>query len=243
MRRLFALLFAILLPCCVFAQSMGGKPFLSVQGHAETTVKPDIFPLEVTLSDTGLDGAKSQKVVEDLAQLVLREASRLKLADVDIEIGNLSVSPETKWDDKQEQDIFLGNEYRREITLRFHDLGALRGFIGAMPDSRNVRLATQTFEFSGKAELQRKLRREAIDDARRGAEEMASAVGKRLVELQNVSDRPQSTVYSASGYDSEGLQRVTVVGSGTRRRSSDIILREGEIKVSADAFLVYVIGD
>jgi hypothetical protein len=80
---------------------------------------------------------------------------------------------------------------------------------------------------------------------------MAASVGKRLVDLFNVSDRAQSTIYASSGYDSrsnyargsEALDTVTVVGGSDNVRGSQIVLREGEITVSADAYLVYLIGD
>jgi hypothetical protein len=122
----------------------------------------------------------------------------------------------------------------------------LKTFIADLPDSKNVRIETQTFEVSNAAEIKRKLRRAAIDDASKAAAEMADAVGKRLVDLQNVSDRAQTTAYSSSGYDSYGrgtsLDTVTVTGSKIGR-SRSIVLREGVVKLSADAFLIYVMGD
>jgi uncharacterized protein YggE len=193
-----------------------------------------------------MNSAKSQELVESLSKVVLDNAQKLKLADVDIEVGNLSISPQTEWDDKDDKEVFLGNEYERRLRMRFHDLESLRSFISALPEGRNLHLQTKTFEFSGALELQRKLRRQAIEDAKRGAADMADAVGKRLIELHNVSDRAQSTVYSASGYGRADLDTVTVVGAATAessRRRAELVLREGEIEVSADAFLVFVIGD
>jgi uncharacterized protein YggE len=246
---LAALLLALCLPIAAPAQTFQSKPFLSVQGHAEAKVKPDIFPLTVTLRELGMDPARSQKVVEDLAAKVLDTAGHLQVADSDIQVGNLDVSPQLDWDDK-DVETFKGNNYERVIKLRFHSLESLRQFLGAMPLSKNVRLETGTFEFSGAAALKRKLRRDAIADARKGAEEMAAAVNKRLLDLFNVSDKAQSTIYASSGYYFEGystggtasLDSVKVVGTGAIRGSA-IVLREGEITVGADAYLVYLIGD
>jgi uncharacterized protein YggE len=246
----FAVGLALSLP--VNAQTFAGRPFLSVKGHAKARVKPDLFPIELTIVELGMDPGRSQRTVEDLSRVALEAAQKQGLPDVDIEVGNLSISPQTEWNDKTEEDVFQGNEYERKLRFRFHDLDKLRAFIEAIPESRNVHLRTLEFEFSGQQELERSLRRKAIEDARRGAGDMADAVGKRLVELFNVSDRAQNTVYSASGYQSPsfGLESVTVAGSsaallapGTVKRNSQIVLREGEIEVSADAFLVYVIGD
>jgi uncharacterized protein YggE len=249
---LFPLVFALVAPTAATAQTFDSKPFLSVQGHAEAKVKPDVFPMIVTLKDLGMDAAKSQKVVEELASTVLAAGRASGVGDADTEVGNLDVSPETEWDDDKDVEIFKGNSYERTIKLRFHSLDSLRQFIEKMPMSRNLRLETGTFEYSDAPALKRKLRREAIEDARKGAQDMAAAVGKRLLDLFNVSDRAQSTIYAASGYSYQGdgyargngasLNKVAVVGAQAIRGSS-IVLREGEITVSADAFLVYLIGN
>jgi uncharacterized protein YggE len=181
--------------------------------------------------------------VESLAARVLEAAKAQGGQDKDIDVGKLSVSPETKWKDDDETEVFLGNTYEREIEVRFRDLEALRRFIAALPDQKQVRIETGEFEYSDRRALQRKLRREAIADAKAAAEEMADAVGKRLVELFNVSDRSQSTIYSNQGFAGGGLDSVTVYGSSVQRRTSEIVLKEGEITISADAYLVYIIGD
>jgi uncharacterized protein YggE len=245
---LASMLFLAALPFAAPAQTFQSKPFLSVQGHAEAKVRPDLFPLTVTLQDLSMEPAKSQKLVEDLAAKVLEAAKSLQVADTDIQVGNLDVSPETEWDDDKKAEIFKGNSYERTIKLKFHSLDSLKRFLEAMPLSRNLRLQTGTFEYSGAAELQRKLRRDAIADARKGAEDMASAVKKRLVDLFNVSDKAQSTIYAASGYSYDGYNRgggslATVMVTGGAIRGSAIVLREGEITISADAYLVYLIGD
>jgi uncharacterized protein YggE len=253
MKRFAILLFAFLaIPSVAPAQNFSGKPFLSVQGHAETKVKPDLFPLTVTLKETSMDPAKAQKLVEELAGKALDTAKQLQVADADMEVGNLDISPETDYDEKTGKEIFKGNTYERAIQLKFHSLETLKKFLEAMPLSRNLQLQTGAFQYSGAAELKRRLRREAIVDARKGAQDMAAAVDKRLLDLFNVSDKAQSTIYAASGYSYDGyagnvpvprdITSVALLAPGTVRGSA-IVLREGEITISADAFLVYLIGD
>jgi uncharacterized protein YggE len=247
MRQIVALLFC-LSAAFAQAQTFTTKPFLSVQGHAEAKVKPDIFPVTVRLEDTGTDPARSQGLVEDLAAKTLAAAQAQGAQSSDIDVGNLSVSPKTKWDDKAEQEIFLGNSYERAIEVRFRDLERLRQFIAALPDMKQLRIDTGTFQYSGRRELERKLRREAVADAKAAAEDLAGAVGRRLLELFNVSDHAQSTIYSNMGYSRSGapsarsVSSVALLAPGTVRNSG-IVLKEGEITVSADAFLVYIIGD
>jgi uncharacterized protein len=247
MRRALILWFLALAPVAQ-AQTFDSHPFLSVQGHAEAKVKPDIFPVTVTLEETGSDAAKAQGLIEDLAAKTLAAAEAQGAKDADIDVGNLSVSPETKWDDKGEREVFLGNTYEREIEVRFQSLDAVRGFIAALPDMKQLKIQTGEFKYSGSRELQRKLRREAIADARAAADDMAAAVGKRLGALFNVSDRAQSTIYSNMGYAggraplARSAEAIALLAPGAAR-SAGIVLKEGEITVSADAYLVYLIAD
>lgn len=225
-------------------QTFAAKPFLSVQGHAETKVKPDIFPITVTLEETGMDAGAAQALIEGLAGQVVAAAKSLNAADGDMQVGNVGVTAKTKYDEKDDKEVFLGNTYSREIQVRFHALDALRKFIAAVPAVKQVRLETDDFEYSKDAEVKRRLRREAIDDARKGAQDMAAAVGKKLLDLFNVSDRAQSTIYAASGYNSASasLGSVSVMGSPISR-TSEIVLKDGEVTIKSDAFLVYLIGD
>lgn len=247
MRNFLVLCLLVVAPA-LSAQTFSSRPFLSVQGHSEAKVKPDIFPVKVTLDETGTNPAKSQALVEDLAAKVLAAAKAGGAKDSDIDVGNLSVSPDTKWDDKTEREIFLGNNYERVIEVRFQNLDSVRSFIAALPDMKQLKIATGEFQYSGRRELERKLRREAIADAKAAADDMSTAVGKRLVELFNVSDRAQSTIYSNLGYSGSGTPvgrnatSVTLLAPGTVR-TVGIVLKEGEITVSADAYLVYIIGD
>lgn len=237
-----AALFLAFVPLLSVAQNFQGKPFLSVKGHAEAKFKPDIFPLAVTISDAGMDAAKSQSLVEGLARKVLAETARLKVADSEMEIGNLSIDPNSDWNPETKSQVFKGNIYSRQIVIRFRRLDDLRAFISTMPASSALSLQTAEFEYSKSAEIKRKLRREAIEDGRKAAEEMASAVGKRLVDLFNVSDTAQSVVRASSGYSFDGMSLDTVTVQGAAI-SPDIVLREGEITIAADAYLVYLIGN
>ena len=238
---------ALCLANAALAQTFTTRPFLSVQGHAEVKVKPDLFPVTVTVRETGMNAAKIQETVEALASQVVAAAKFRSVVDDDMEVGNLSVSPESKWNDEKETETVLGNTYERVIKVRFRNLEMLKQFIADIPDQRTVRIETEDFQYSGKRELQRKLRRDAIRDAKAVAEDMAGAVDKKLVELFNVSDRAQSTIYSSLGYSSFGgdpmARSIGTVTVTAARRTSDIVLREGELTISADAFLVYIIGD
>lgn len=224
----------------VQAQSIGGTPFIAVHGKAKTEVVPDIFPLSITLKDTSLDAAKTQALIEGYARQVIELTSSMKMADDDVDVSNLSISPEYRYDDRDDKQIFLGNTYRREIKLRFHTLADLKKAIEALPQAKQVQLDTGSFQSSKADELRRELLARAVDDARRTADIMAKAVGKRVGGVHNISNQGFNVRYVES--DAATLDTVTVSGYAAPA-PPPVALREGTIQLDQNVYIIYTLAD
>lgn len=224
------------------AQSIGGSPFIAVHGKAETEVVPDVFPLEITLKDTSLDVAATQAQVEANTQQVVALISAMKMEDRDVEIANLSVSPEYRWDDNEDKQIFLGNTYARSIKLRFHALADLQKAIDALPKSKQVQIDTGSFQSSRQDDIRRELLAQAVQDARKTAEVMAGAVGKRVGGVHNISNQGFNVRYVASD-ESTTLDSVTVTGTRMAAPAPPVALREGVIQLDQDVYIIYTLVD
>ena len=227
------IMFVILLWFCAFnaqAQSISGPPFIAVHGKAKAEVIPDLFPLEVTLKDTSVDTAATQARIEGLAQQVVALTKTMGMADRDVEISNLSISPEYQWDEKEDKQLFLGNTYTRTIKLRFHTLGDLQKAIDAMPKTKQVQLDTGSFQSSRQDDIRRELLTQAVKDARETAEIMAGAVGRRIGGVHNVSNQGFNVRYVTSD-ESGSLDSVVVSGSRQAAPAPPVVLREGVIQL------------
>ena len=147
MKRLMGLM-AFFVANAAFAQNISGSPYIAVHGQAKVEVVPDIFPLEITLREVSKDAATAQERIESLAQTIVGLAEAQKIPDKDVEVGNLSISPETEYDEKAEKEIFVGNDYTREIEIRFRSLDGLRQFLSNVPKANQIRLDTGEFKYS-----------------------------------------------------------------------------------------------
>ena len=241
----------LLLSVCAFgaqAQSIGGVPFIAVHGKARAELVPDVFPLGITLKDTSLDAAGTQARIEAHAQQIMATVKQMKLADADVTVSNLSVSPEYRYDHATEKQVFLGNAYQREIKLRFHALADLAKMIGSLPNAKEVQIETDEFETSHADEVRRSLMGKAIADARQTAEIMAKAVGRKLGGVHNLSNRGFNVQYVEGGNDDppvvlaspKALDRVAVSGS---RMQPDMVLRQGRIELEQDVYVIYTLVD
>jgi uncharacterized protein YggE len=224
------------------AQSIGGSPFIAVHGKARTEVVPDIFPLSITLKDTNVDGAATQALIERYARQIMDLTQTMAMADRDVDISNLSVSPEYRYDDENDKQVFLGNTYERQIGLRFHSLADLRKAIDAMPKAEQVRLDTGAFESSWADELRRELLSKAVENARATADVMAESVGRRVGQVHNISNQGFNVRYVSSGEAME-LDSIVVTGTRLNAPSPPVAMREGTIRLDQDVYIIYTLVD
>jgi uncharacterized protein YggE len=242
MKAVKSLLIAVslLVASGVQAQSINGQPFIAVHGKARAAVVPDIFPLQIRLKDTSEDAATTQAQIEGHARRVLDLARAAKLDDRDINVANLSVAPQYRYNDDTDQQVFLGNTYERTIKLRFRSLPGLQAMIDALPKSEQVQLDTGGFQSSKADELRRQLLAGAVADARKTAEVMAAAVGKRVGTVHNVSNQGFNVRYVTSG-DSTELDSITVTGARIPPPPPPVALREGVIQLDQSVYIIYTL--
>lgn len=227
-------------PVAVHAQNIGGPPYIAVHGQAKVEVVPDLFPLTVTLTETGKDGPASQARIESLARRYLDLAEAEGMQDADITVGNLDISPNTEYDEASEKEVFLGNTYEREFKFRFHSLEALRTFISKAPVGKQVRLRTDSFAYSGSDDERRKLLRQAIEDARATADDMAKGIGMTIAGVQTISNSGFNIRYSDSS-GAMSLGAVTV--NGSRLLPPQVVLKRGRITLAQDVYIIYLLGN
>jgi uncharacterized protein YggE len=259
MKRLLSLLLC-LLAAPVFAQN---APFVAVHGEADLQVVPDVFPISFDIHAQGMDIARAQSRVEEITRAVLQQARSLGLDDRSIEVGSISIQPRNRYDEKSKQSVFIGNEYQRTIFLRFHDLESLRKQVAAIPAGENVEVETASFELSNAPEVRRKLLTDAIANAKAAAEIMAAGIGRKVLKAQSISTSPmalQSGSYinaidvtnpsSTTILTAEQIQKVPVprnvtsvalLAPGTVR--TDIALEKGAVSLSAEVYVIYLLGD
>ncbi|HBN53822.1 MAG TPA: hypothetical protein DD456_07250 [Stenotrophomonas sp.] len=223
------------------AQSISGVPFIAVQGRAKAEVVPDIFPLEITLSETSKDTTKTQALIEGLARQIIDLTQAMGMAGRDVTVSNLDVSPEYRYSDKDDAETFLGNTYRRQIKLRFHALADLQKAISSLPQATQVRLNTGEFATSQAEDLRRQLLSQAVEDARKTADIMATSVGKRIGTVHNISNQGFNVRYATSdAYSEQSLDRVMVTGS---KIGAPVALREGSIQLDQNVYIIYTLVD
>lgn len=263
---MIACLLLVAASASAWAQEPERAPFLALQGRAEIRVVPDVFPLVVTIQDKSLEVNKAREAVEAAARGVLDHARELRLEDADIELGNVQIRPDSRYDDATGKETFLGTQYTRQIRLRFRTLASLKQFLALTPENKLIRLDTEEFALADTAKARRVLFLAALQNAREGADLAAKALGKRVIDVQTASDQPLALTrgsYMVNAIDvnsvestriltAEQVARIPVprdiasvglLGNPHAPRTTEVALSEGMIKLTGVAYAIFLIGD
>lgn len=229
---------------CALAQVAGGQPYLAVHGEARTEVVPDLFPLNVILTDTGTDTAVLQARIESLAQQILEIAAESHVAETDLDVGNLDVSQDSRYDQVQSKVVFLGTRYQRRIGVTFHSLQAMKAFLAHIPAAEEIQVSTGGFGYSKSKAAKRDLFGKAIADAREMADAMAGGVGMRIAGVHTISNHPLGVQY----FDAPAAMSVPPAprASGEAQVSmlpGEMTLKEGTLTLEQDVYIVYLLAD
>lgn len=161
------------------------RRIIQVSGEAEREVTPDILYISISLKEYFKDNNNRNKVTIDVLEKQLYNAAmKAGVAEEDFMINNIS-SYNYDWDKKKNDPGFLAaKQYRIKVT----NLNAVNSLFAAV-DAKGVQYSNvDGYDYSGKKELEKELKIQAIKDARERAAYMAEALGDQLGKALSVNE-------------------------------------------------------
>jgi len=227
-----------------------------VYGDAQARAIPDRFKITVNFEAVDLDADAARRRVESSLRDVLQQLDRQGVDPTDIVATSLRIDAKERYDEKKDEEIFLGTQVSRSLTARFQDKGALERFIGTIKTSRELTVSNVQTELSSEPELRRALREKAIESSREKAETIAKAYGARLGGLYSVSDVapqfqygiregswPSAYEWRTRNLDGGGqLDRITVTGSRVQGFSNESF-QTGYVTFDDKIYAVFLLAD
>jgi uncharacterized protein YggE len=231
-RYLLAVVLAAL-PFVALSQSgQPSSPYLGVKGHAERSVEPDRFAIDLHVAVVDMKPVVARTRVEQLMASVLEGFKAHHALTESVDASSLSIT--SKSDYKDDERIFKGTEVSRTAHGVFAHIDDLRQFIDGIAANEELQITGVTVTRSDMASLRLEVRRDAIKDSIRAAKSMADAYGVKLGSLYTVTDQPipGARGFYASDEDSSTSLSVMAVRA--------IDLKVGSIKVEENVFAVYL---
>jgi uncharacterized protein YggE len=176
----------------LLAQDMAMRPpmqmprTISVAGTGTVDATPDIARLSLAVQrrDVSMQVARDETVRVSKAFLAL--CKKLGIPDNKIRTSGLTIQPEYRWNEKENQQVFTGYFVQRQLQVEVTDLNKLGDVIEGAIDAGVNEVSPPALDSSKAKELNRDALAAATADAKANAERVASSLGVKLGAVRTV---------------------------------------------------------
>ena len=226
MRKFFWMTFLIVMTICAttFAEEIK-PPIISVSGDGFVEVAPDRAIISVGVVTRDKNSASVQAANAKAASSVINSIVDLGIERKNISTGNYSFNPIYRYNDGK--NFLEGYEATNSVTIIVDDLNLVGKIIDAALSHGANQVNSLNFGLRDKKIHENEAIRLAITDARRKAEVAASALGKTIVGVRNVSINSSSVITPrnaklARGTANDSINVETPIESGTVQCSANV---------------------
>jgi len=182
--------------CLLILASMGGPALadadgmprtISVSGTGSIDATPDIARLSLAVQrrNSSMQVARDETVKVSNSFIAL--CKKLGIKDAKIRTSGLTIQPEYRWDQKENQQIFLGYFVQRQLEVELDDLDKLGDVIEGAIDAGVNEVSPPQLDSSRRKELSRDALAAATADARANAERIAASLGVKLDAVRTIT--------------------------------------------------------
>ena len=129
-----------------------------VYGDAQARAIPDRFKISLKFEAIDMSADAARRRVETNVKDVLDRLKTAGVAENEIVATSLEIDTRERYDDKKEEDIFIGTGVKRTITARFDSQSALETFLAGIKTSKELNVSSVDTELANEAELRKALR-------------------------------------------------------------------------------------
>ena len=159
---------------------------ISVSGTGTVDATPDIARLSLAVQRRNA----SMQVARDDTVRVSRDflalCKKLGIPENKIRTSGLTINPEYRWDEKNNQQVFTGYFVQRQLQVEITDLNKLGDVIEGAIDAGVNEVSPPALDSSKAKELNRDAIAAATADAKANAERVASSLGVKLGAVRTV---------------------------------------------------------
>jgi uncharacterized protein YggE len=199
-----------------------------VTGRGEVLLAPDIATIHIGVRTEGQDAAEAVASNNEQALQVANALRDLGVEAKDIQTSNFSIYPQQQFD---ERGAVTGTTYVVENTVfvTVRDLGRLGVLLDAVVSTGANSISGINFDVADKEEPMAEAREKAVQNARALAEQLASAAGVTLGEIQNISIVSGAPVPFFAGR------------GGLDQAAAEVPISPGQLSLTAEVTIVFEI--
>ncbi len=225
---LFVLMAVLLSSCSGVGYNEKNLRTMSVTGHGEVYLIPDIAYINIGTRSEAMDVATALADNNQQAKSISAVLTEQGIDPLDIQTTAFNVYPYQNYG-PDGQPAEMKYVVENTVNVKVRALNRLGEILDAVVRSGANQINGISFDLEDKKQAESEARRLAIQDATEKAQELAGIAGINLGQLQNIN------VYS----NGSPQPLFNVKGSGYSDVTSEAPISSGQMIISADANLVY----
>ena len=176
----------------VFAgPALAADKLLTVTGDATVNVAPDTAVIRIGVTTAAKTAREASEGNARQATAVLAAIKDSGVADRDVQTSRLSLQPQYD-QSKAGTARLLGFQVTNQLTVKFHDIDKLPGFLDRAIAAGANEMSGIEFIVSEQSKLLDQARDDAVADARRKAELYAKAAGVKVGQVVTITEEGSS---------------------------------------------------
>jgi uncharacterized protein YggE len=198
---------------------------ITVSGTGKVTVSPDIADLRLGVSVTKPTVKAARAQAADSMTKVIAALKRLGIADADIKTTNLSLQPVYTYPSNGGTPKLTGYMLSNTVAVTIRDLDKIGDAIDDGLAAGATTMDGVSFRVEDPAAAEQRAREEAMTQARKKADTLASGAGVRITGVQSISETSAPIPYPVPYYgEAAGAARdvSTPVQTGTNEISVSV---------------------
>jgi uncharacterized protein len=177
-------------PHMAIAQEMKMPRKISINGHGEISVVPNLASVSIGVTSNGKTANEALAQNTKAMQQVFAALKTAGIADTDIQTSNFSVNPRLIYpqDGSNKPPVVDGYDVNNQVTVIVRKLDMLGGLLDQMVSAGSNQINGVSFSVDNADKILDSARTQAVADARRKAEIYAQAAGVKLGRIISISE-------------------------------------------------------
>jgi uncharacterized protein YggE len=172
------LLAACLGTACALADGLPTTPYVYVQGYAEEQVVPDTLTVGFSATATDKDQVRAKALVAEKSAAVFKLLQSLAISDESVAAHDISVTENFDYDAGKRS--FTGYAVTRNFTVKLTDFQAYPKLVDGLIGLRIENMNGAQPSYAKSADATVRLKKAALAQARRQAEDLAAGMNARI---------------------------------------------------------------
>lgn len=190
-------------------------PFVHVEGEARTDVRPDQATIRVRLTSFHRESEVGLETLQVQLTTAIEALARAGVPENQINGFDLQkIVVRSRDDDNNELEI-LGYDFSRDFEVQLTDLEKFTAVVAELMAIDNVAAVSADFDVENRGRIESNLVRQAAEDARRRAEQLARSMDVSIESVFSISESPIASVGRAFRLTSDSY---TVMGERPSER-------------------------